>query len=131
MGAPDDIFPLPLSDFEFYSLRDETPEYPMVMILRLHLDGAVDEFAFRQALKSTLTDNPLLRSIVREHANGPHWHTLESPPLPLQIVQFAEDDPPDECRPEHIDIRKEPGVRFELRRGPERSVLVCHLHHAK
>lgn len=130
MAEPDDDFPLPLSDFEFYVLRDESPEYPMVMILRIHLEGAVHEEPFRDALQFTLRSNPLLQSIVRENHNGPQWHLLRDSPLPLSVKHYPGEEPPLACESQPIDIHKVAGVQFELRRCKARSVLICHFHHA-
>lgn len=130
MGICDNLFPLKLSDFEFYMLRDETPEHPMVMVLRIHLEGAVNESAFREALVATLDENPLLRSTVQEQHGVSCWQLSEQTKVPLRVVSCPGEQPPTGCPVVRIDLRQQTGAQFELRRCSGRSVLVCYFHHA-
>lgn len=125
-----DIFPLPLSDFEYYAIRDETPDYPMVMILRIHLAGCIHEEHFTAALQTILPQNPLLQSQLQESDGQLRWQFIPDAPLPLQIVHNYREEPSEDCQQRAIDLRRECGAYFELRRSEKQSILICHFHHA-
>ena len=130
MTEPHDIFPLDLSDFEYYACRDETVEAPMVMVLRIHIEGSLDVPAFREALRSTLWHHPLLRSVIRLDDRQMQWRLLDHHEPQLHCTCHEGEQPPMGCHPPYMDLTFEAGARFELRSCAERSVLIAYLHHA-
>lgn len=130
MTEPHDIFPLDLSDFEYYAYRDETAEAPMVMVLRIHIEGSLDVPAFGEALRSTLWHHPLLRCVIRQDGRRMQWELLEHHEPQLRCTFHEGEQPPMECCPPHMDLTFEAGARFEVRSCSKRSVLIAYLHHA-
>lgn len=130
MADIDQIFPLRLSDFEHYAFRDDSPEHPMVIVLRVPFEGALNETAFGTALSETLELNPLLRAVVDDSGWSTKWRLLKEQQPDLRCAHFSGDHPPVNCRPRHFDLTQEPGVAFDLRLCQERGVLVSYFHHA-
>jgi len=103
-----DIFPLPISPFEEYLLRDDRPGYPMTMPLLFMFRGKVDLGILEEAFNKTVLREPLLCAIVQRLNNHRHW-TL-APELPRLIT---EQDAAVEGGIERIitlDVTKRPGI---------------------
>ncbi|RLT05852.1 MAG: hypothetical protein DWI21_12225 [Planctomycetota bacterium] len=66
------LFPLPLSDFEFYMFVDNRPSYPMVFTMIVHLSGSLDRTHFTAAVNSALSCHPLLNCRVQK-LSGRGW----------------------------------------------------------
>ena len=125
-----ELFPLRLADFEDYAFRDDSPEHPMVIVLRVVVEGSLNREAFRGSLEQTLSENPLLQSVIRPSWRGNYWHPIESAKLPLSVESYSDDTLPLACPQKSFDLTKEAGVWFDLRVSPGRSVLIAHFHHA-
>lgn len=123
-------FPIRLSDFEDYAFQDDSPEHPMVIVLRIVVEGRLNEEAFRESLDVSLSENPLLQSIVRPHWRGNTWNLLKTPELPLSVERFSDDQLPMACPQKRLDLTRQPGILFDLRVSPGRSVLIAYFHHA-
>lgn len=123
-------FSLRLSDFEDYAFQDDSPEHPMVIVLRIVVEGRLNEEAFRESLEVSLAENPLLQSVVRPHWLGNTWNLLATPELPLHVERFSDDQLPMACPQKILDLTKQPGILFDLRVSPGRSVLITYFHHA-
>lgn len=123
-------FSLRLSDFEDYAFQDDSPEHPMVIVLRIVVEGRLNEEAFRESLEVSLAENPLLQSVVRPHWLGNTWNLLATPELPLHVERFSDDQLPMACPQKRLDLTKQPGILFDLRVSPGRSVLITYFHHA-
>ena len=130
MTSTADVFPLRLSNFEHYTFRDDSAEHPIVIVLRTPFEGCLYQSAFRQALKGTLLENPLLRAIVDDSGWCTKWRLLENYKPRLNTVSYDSDHPPLHCPLRKIDLRNEAGVEFDLRLCSERGVLITYLHHA-
>ncbi|MEQ9406699.1 MAG: hypothetical protein RIK87_03195 [Fuerstiella sp.] len=130
MRRPDEFFPLDLSDFEYYACVDGTADYPMVMALRIHIEGPLNAEAFRASLREALYHHPLLRSVIEQVGPRAHWRLLPDAEPHLTCTFHDDEQPPTACPPVHLDISREAGSRFELRTGARRSVLIAWLHHA-
>lgn len=59
-------FPLPLTPFEEYMLRDGTPSHPMEFFFRLSFDGPLDRAAVDSAAATTFHRHPLLAARIAE-----------------------------------------------------------------
>ena len=121
---------LRLSDFEDYAFHDDSAEHPMVIVLRIVVEGRLNEGAFRDSLEESLDENPLLQSVVRSQWHGNTWDRIKTSELPLQIDRFTDDQLPMACPQKRLDLTKRPGVWFDLRVSPGRSVLIAYFHHA-
>ncbi|MCP4169949.1 MAG: hypothetical protein GY758_04145 [Fuerstiella sp.] len=124
------IFPLTLSNFEHYAFCDDSPEYPMVIVLRTPFEGTLDESAFESALRETLVDNPLLRAVIDESGWRMKWRLLKDHEPSITIVRCDREFPPVNCRSRWINLAQQSGVVFDLRLCATRGVLISHFHHA-
>lgn len=122
-------FPLKLTDFEHYAFFDDSPQHPMVIVMRTLLEGEVDTVILKQAIDECLMENPLLRANIRD-GWSPRWCLPDDFRLHFDVIETGSEDPSTRCPPRRIDLTKDIGVQFELRRGTQRSVLVAWFHHA-
>jgi NRPS condensation-like uncharacterized protein len=130
MSDADHIIPLNLSNFEHYAFRDDSPEYPMVIAFRTPFEGTLDETAFRDALRETLRENPLLRAVVDESGWRTKWRLLKDHEPSITCVKYNLAYPPVNCPPKWINLTQESGAVFELRLCAARGVLISYFHHA-
>jgi NRPS condensation-like uncharacterized protein len=130
MNDTEQIFPLRLSDFEHYAFRDDSPEKPMVIVLRIPFEGTLDESAFRDALRETLEHNPLLRAVVDPSRWSAKWRLLTDHEPAIKCSRFQSVTPPNDCPPRWFDLTREAGVAFDLRLCPNRGVLIAYFHHS-
>ena len=130
MTDSDKLLPIDLTDFEYYTYVDDTPDHPMVMILRIHLEGSVDITAFSASLQTAVDHHPLLRSVISRSGRKLSWEIAESHEPSLTVSRFDDDSPPLDCPVIRFELTKEAGARFELRVCPNRSVLIAYFHHA-
>jgi NRPS condensation-like uncharacterized protein len=130
MSPQDDCFPLDLSDFEYYTFRDDSVDHPMVIVLRFHLQGTLDAEVFQASLTETLHHNPLLRCRIDQTGRRLRWVPVEDASPRLDCTWHNTVDPPTDCPTARFDLTKESGARFELRISPQKSVLVVWFHHA-
>ena len=121
-------FPLKLTDFEHYAFFDDSPQHPMVIVMRTLLEGEVDTVILKQAIDECLMENPLLRANIRD-GWSPRWCLPDDFRLHFDVIETGSEDPSTRCPPRRIDLTKDIGVQFELRRGTQRSVLVAWFHH--
>ncbi len=130
MSNPDVGFPLALTDFEHYTFLDDSPEYPMVIALRIHLEGQVNQSALRDAFAAALEYHPLLRCRVERTGRQFRWVPAADRLPRITFTQYEESDPPTDCPGVHLNLLHETGAWFEVRSSPARSVLIAALHHA-
>lgn len=125
------LFPLPLSDFEFYMLADDRPSHPMVFTLIAHLSGSLDRTHFTAAVNSALSCHPLLNCRVQK-LSGRGWCWVADLSRPPKIEwldrdrDFASGDQP--ISP--IDLRHESGLRIFVTTSADRALVVLHIHHS-
>ncbi|MCR9198705.1 MAG: hypothetical protein NXI04_08685 [Planctomycetaceae bacterium] len=128
--AVSQYFPLPLTDFEHYAFNDDSPEHPMVIIMRTLLEGPVDAGVLENAIRSVIKDNPLLHSTIDGSRWSPRWKLAKHLEPSFTVVDTGTADPSEQCAARRIDLTQQTGVQCELRRGANRSVLVTWFHHA-
>jgi NRPS condensation-like uncharacterized protein len=134
--ASANLFPLRLSDFEYYMLTDDRPSHPMVFVVVIHIRGSLRELPFRQSLNELVIAHPLLGCQVTRIA-GKEWCWR---PLDLSAEGFAEivdwetvtEATVSEFVPEVIplDIQKQPGIKVRVLAAENRAQVVMYLHHA-
>ena len=114
-------FPLPLTDFEHYAFHDDSPEHPMVIVMRTLLEGPLDVGVLQNAIRVALQENPLLHSTIDDSRWTPRWKQADHLEPSLVIVDCGAGNPSLQCAPRTIDLTRQTGVHFELRRGADRS----------
>ncbi len=134
--ASANLFPLRLSDFEYYMLTDDRPSHPMVFVMVIHIRGSLMELPFRQSLIELVVAHPLLGCQVSQIA-GKEWFWS---PLNLSAEGFAKivdwetvtAATADEFVPEvlSLDIEKKPGIKIRVLAAEENAQVVMYLHHA-
>ena len=76
----DDLFPLPVTAFEYYYLCDDRPDYPTTFPLELSFTGRLDRGPFEAALDSVLPRHPMLSARIDLNNGGrPNWIAGEGP----------------------------------------------------
>lgn len=129
---PQDIFPLPLSDFEYYMLTDDRESHPMVFVIVVNISGLLSEIPFREALTELMEAHPLFRCRVQK-IPGKGWcwtpidicpDTLEWPPGDAAAVTT--------CVPPvvSLNIRQKSGLHCKVIVEENNAVVVLYLHHA-
>lgn len=126
MNAPS-LWPLPLSDFEYYMYCDDSPRYPMTFCLRAHLRGRLRRKELEEALCVAIDRHPLLRAVVKRSLRGYAWVPVSEPVLP---VDWADDPAAPPPTPQWIDLSRQPGLRVWARVGGDRSTIAVQFHHA-
>ncbi len=134
------MFPLPLSDFEYYMLVDDRPSHPMVFVMAAHLSGAFQKPALQQVLAEIIDCHPLLKCTISE-IPGIGWcwtpqitgTALASGTLQNCLEWTDEDEksvaefvPPVRV----INIRSQTGLQVVVRASPTMSRLFLYIHHA-
>jgi NRPS condensation-like uncharacterized protein len=133
------VFPLPLSDFEYYMLVDDRPSHPMVFVMVVHLSGCLDRTAFQLAVASAVTRHPLFDSVVQPVAGrGWCWVRRSQPGVTIEWRRVSEDaqaDSPVTRIPEPVTIRAidlyhNRGLEIQVDEAETCSRIAFHLHHA-
>lgn len=124
-----DVLPLPLTPYEEYMLLDDRPGYRMEFLVEQSFEGEIDRPAFEAGIADALRRHPLLNAhIERRFLRGWRWISANGQ---LPVVDWGPlDEPIDFPEQNHIDLRREVGVRFFVRVGDGRSRLVTQFHHA-
>ncbi|HUG20778.1 MAG TPA: hypothetical protein VMM56_17445 [Planctomycetaceae bacterium] len=121
------IFPLRLSDFEYYMYSVDTPQYPMAFFLKAVVTGELRRAEFEQSVRSACERHPLSRAIVRRSLGRLRWVESEREKLPIDWSM--EPGGPPLC-PDHLNLNREPGIRIWVRPAGERTEITFEFHHA-
>lgn len=125
------LFPLPLSDFEFYMFVDNRPSYPMVFTMIVHLSGSLDRTHFTAAVNSALSCHPLLNCRVQK-LSGRGWcwvADLGASPM-IDCLERASDFASEDQPISFIDLRHESGLRIFVTASTSRAQVVFQFHHS-
>jgi len=88
-------FPLPLTPFEQYMLRDDTASHPMEFFFRFAFDGPLDGGAVAEAADVAFRRHPLLASRVEDTpGRTPRFVADQPPPVQRLAARSALDLPP-------------------------------------
>lgn len=87
-------FPLPLTPFEEYILRDGTPSHPLDFFYRLSFDGPPDRGAVATAAAEAFRRHPLLAARVEERAGLAPRFVAGAAPRVAALAAAAHDDLP-------------------------------------
>lgn len=139
------LFPLPLSDFEFYMFTDDRPSHPMVIVVDAHLSGDLLQDPFQQSVEELLQNHPLLDCRVSEiPGRGLCWVPIRSSQSGSSVTAVSESastliswsvsvtasvfaEPPGV---RVFDLRTSRGIAIEVIKSPQKSRVVLYLHHA-
>ncbi len=124
----DELFPLPLTPFEFYYWCDDRPDYPTTFPMELVFRGPLRRDPLEAAMVACLARHPLLAANLDTSAKFPQWIASQnrSPPLDWRDSMA----PIDHVAGRSIDLTREIGVRMWVRTTAERSRLIVQFHHA-
>lgn len=128
------MFPLPLSDFEYYMLVDDRPSHPMVFVMTAQLSGAFQKTTLQQVLAELIDCHPLLKCTISEIPGTGWCWTPQISGLMQNCLEWADEDetsvaefvPPVRV----IDIRSQTGLKVVVRASPTKSRLFLYIHHA-
>ncbi|MBL8814859.1 MAG: hypothetical protein JNL58_02425 [Planctomyces sp.] len=134
------VFPLPLSDFEYYMHVDDRPSHPMVFVMVVTVAGTLQRSDFQQSIDAAISANPLFRSHIRTlPGKGACWVLSQQTTWPVewQTIQSthgqysAAAEEFDELLPiRAIDLTRECGIQILVQQSELKSRVVFYLHHA-
>lgn len=126
------MFPLPLSDFEYYMLLDDRPSHPMVFVMVVDISGSLQEHTFRESVTELLHAHPLLTCRV-EKLRGRGWcwvPSLEYSPVVEWTVVSDELAKPFVPSVRRLDVCSKSGIHIEVRASTTAARIAISLHHA-
>ncbi len=126
------VFPLPLSDFEYYMLLDDRPTHPMVFVMVVDVNGALHEVPFRESVQELIQSHPLLNCCIEKRAQaGWCWVPLSAQPSVLDW-QTVTANAVREFVPtvRSLDIRSSPGIHLQVKAAESTARIVIWIHHA-
>ena len=130
--ALNSVFPLPLSDFEYYMLLDDRPTHPMVFVMVVDVGGALHEASLRESLSQLIQSHPLLNCRVEKRAQaGWCWVPFSTQPSVLNWENVTA-DAVREFVPavRSLDIHSSPGIHLHVKAAESAARIVLWLHHA-
>lgn len=121
-------FPLPLTPFEHYMLRDGTASHPMEFFFRLSFDGPLDRAAMATATDVAFHRHPLLAARIDDApGRGPRF-VADRPPPP--VLPFAAQDDLDLPAIPALDTAAGPLARlFVVERPDGAHDILAQFHH--
>jgi hypothetical protein len=121
-------WPLPLTAFEEYMIRDDRSAYPMCIIARLQFAGRLDTQAAEVAWRQAFSRHPLPGATVRiNRKRRPEWTSAQSVPALRWTSRDLREILPD-MGP--LDVTQEPGLRGWASSDADHSTIVVQVHHA-
>lgn len=126
------LFPLRLSDFEYYMVTDDRPSHPMVFVMVVHVTGTLAEPSFRESVAELVDSHPLLKCRVEKVGRRDlFWVPVDAASNSIEWRQVDEATAIDSVpQVRSIDIRTQPGLQLQVFHAKERSQVVMYLHHA-
>jgi NRPS condensation-like uncharacterized protein len=112
------LFPIFLSDFDFFMHVENRPEHPMIYYSLIDCKGRLDRERFQAALVQALQRHPLLLSQIVTRKEGRLYWDVVPDRLP-QIDWGPLDQPCHHPASELMDVNQEPGLRVWVREGAE------------
>jgi len=133
------MFPLPLSDFEYYMLVDDRPAHPMVFLMTASLSGGFQQAVLQAALNELIQCHPLLNCRVTQ-IPGRGWCWVPSP-MESSAARSASSDriewtDVDESsvtnfvpQVRSMDLMSDAGLQVVVRASPTTARLILYIHH--
>ncbi|MEI6240187.1 MAG: hypothetical protein WCR51_07345 [Planctomycetia bacterium] len=120
-------FPLPLTPFEEYALRDGTPSHPLEFFYRLTFDGPLDRAAVAAAAGESLRRHPLLAARIEERPGRTPRFVMAGAVDSVVVVDGAAGLPPIPA----LDTARGPLARLLLVERPDGTAdILAQFHHA-
>ncbi len=125
------IFPLRLSDFEYYMFVDDRPSHPMVFVMVATIAGRLDQVAFQKSLDQAIDDHPLFDCLIQKVPDrGWCWVAQNSAAASLQWNEVIADPCHEPVPVRSIDLSLSTGLQVQVDAGPLAARVVFHIHHA-
>jgi NRPS condensation-like uncharacterized protein len=134
------MFPLPLSDFEYYMLVDDRPSHPMVFVMAARLSGAFQQEALQEALNELIQCHPFLNCRVTQiPGSGWCWTPLTkgsivASPVSGGRIEWTDVDEAAVAdflpQVRSMDLTSEAGLQIVVRASPTTARLFLFIHHA-
>jgi hypothetical protein len=120
-------FPLPLTPFEEYALRDGTASHPLEFFYRLSFDGPLDHGVVATAAAEAFRRHPLFTTRIEERARlVPRFVPGDAPSVTVLEPRTADDLPPIPA----LDEAAGPLARlFLISRPTGASDILAQFHH--
>lgn len=133
----ENVFPLPLSDFEFYMFADDRPSHPMVFVMLVHVTGELLREELSAAVHEAIQCHPLFASRVRRISGRGWCWVAETPGETIeqsskQIQWHISDQVPQENDPVEIrtiNLQQDRGLQIVVDYHPQASRIIFYLHH--
>ncbi|MDR0328740.1 MAG: hypothetical protein LBI05_10640 [Planctomycetaceae bacterium] len=122
-----DVFPLAVSPFEEYLLRDERPGYPMTMPLLFMFRGNADVQALESAFHEAVLHEPLFCATSQQRNGSFYWTAASEPPHIIMETEAIADGV-EQIVP--LDITHQPGIHCRYIPTPEGFAIRLQIHHA-
>jgi len=123
------LFPLPLTPFEYYYWCDDRPEYPTMYPVEIRFSGVLQRAPLERAFQAALARHPMLDSrIGQDPAGRPCWIGSEGR-MP-EIDWAPEGTPLTHPQGAYLALRTSPGLRIWGRYARDTSRLFFQVHHA-
>lgn len=123
------LFPLQLSPFEEYMIKDERPAFPMIFSIRLRLSGTVHEARFENAVTAVLHRHPLLNATLTSIGKNRHqWREFTGSRSVVRLRTLPADRDFPEAR--IVSLFDRPGLQIELVGTEQGQDVVFQFHHA-
>jgi NRPS condensation-like uncharacterized protein len=133
------MFPLPLSDFEYYMLVDDRPSHPMVFVMAAHLEGAFQQTALTQALHELVECHPFLNCrVANVPGRGWCWVPMADTSSPVSAgstthLEWLDGDEDAVAgfvpQVRALDLTSETGLQVVVRASPTMARLFLYIHH--
>jgi NRPS condensation-like uncharacterized protein len=122
------MLPLPLTCFEEYLFRDDSPAYPMTLVIRLRLAGFLEPSSFQNALEIVLRRHPLLRATISRKRFGRLTWVDNTDRRPV-IHWHAQGDANGFPETPYLDLTREPGIRIWVMDRDTGNDVIMQIHH--
>jgi hypothetical protein len=123
-----DLFPLPLTPFEYYYWCDDRPEYPTTFPVEMTFTGRLECEPFCRAVALIGVRHPFLTARIRRDGRGaPQWVEGDGQP---PAVDWADGQTPiAPPQGEYIDLSHSPGLRVWVRQADPATRVLLQFHH--
>lgn len=119
-------FPLPLTPFEEYALRDGTSSHPMEFFYRLTFDGPLDPGAVATAAREAFRRHPLLAACIDERPGRTPRFVVAGPAEPVIVIDGSAGLPPIPA----LDTARGPLARLLIvERADGQADILAQFHH--
>ena len=125
------IFPLRLSDFEYYMFVDDRPSHPMVFAMVAIVQGSLNRESLQISLDEAIHEHPLFDCLVQKlPSRGWCWVPLHSCSNNIEWTMAPTDGSFGAVPVRSFDLTQQSGLQVQAEFGLSSSRVVFHMHHA-